>query len=79
MKRIVVMILCILLLSGCNKELEYRGKIKTKEQKVEDQVIEKTEEMLYFDELLNSKENIGFLLSNVNMTHIDIALHIMIF
>ena len=63
MKRIVVMITCVLLLSGCNKELEYRGTTKHKQQKIEDQIVEKTEEMLYFDELLNSKENIGFLLS----------------
>ena len=63
MKRVLVMVLCVLVLSGCNKELGYRGTIKPKEQKIEDQQIEKTEEMLYFDELLNSKENIGFLLS----------------
>lgn len=58
----VLSILAIILLSGCTKELGYRGK-PVIDTKVEEEVIEKTEEMRQFDQVLNSKENIGFLLS----------------
>ena len=62
MKKIVVIFLCLIALTGCSRKLENRGtKVIKKETKEE--VVEKTEEMIYFDELLNSKENIGFLLS----------------
>ena len=64
MKRIVVMLFCIVLLSGCTKELKNRGyKPSNVVENIENEVIEKTDEMKEFDEILNSKENIGFLLS----------------
>ncbi len=61
MKKAVLFLLCILVLTGCNKELGYRGKPNINNSKEE--VIEKTEEMKEFDTILNSKENMGFLLS----------------
>lgn len=63
MKKVVVFIFCLLLLSGCTKELENRKTNKKKSQPIKEEVIEKTDEMKEFDELLNNKENIGFLLS----------------
>lgn len=63
MKKLVAIFLCLMFLSGCTKELGYRGyKPVNKKEEVEEE-IEKTEEMIKFDEILNSKENIGFLLS----------------
>ena len=63
MKKILLMIFCVVLLSGCTKELQNRGKKPINKNNEKEEVIEKTEEMKEFDELFNSKENIGFLLS----------------
>ena len=59
----ILLVLCIILLSGCTKELGYRGKPVIQNNENNDEQYEKTEEMISFEELLNNKENIGFLLS----------------
>lgn len=59
----ILLVLCIILLSGCTKELGYRGKPVIQNNENNDEQYEKTEEMISFEELLNDKENIGFLLS----------------
>ena len=63
MKKIFVMLLCMLVLSGCNKELKNRGKQPRNIDNPKEEIIEKTQEMKDFDEILNDKENKGFLLS----------------
>ena len=63
MKKLILIIFCLVLLPGCTKELKNRGTKPINKNEGKEEVIEKTEEMKEFDEILNSKENIGFLLS----------------
>lgn len=65
---VLITTIMLVLSTGCEKKLENRNisKIKIDEPKKEskiDEPIIKDETLKYYDELLNSKENIGFLLS----------------
>ena len=61
MKKVLTILFCILVLTGCERKLENRN-IK-KQIKIDDENVVKTEIMTQFDDLLNSKENKGFVLS----------------
>lgn len=61
MKKVLTILFCILVLTGCERKLENRNIKKPK--KIDEENVVKTEIMTNFDELLNNKENKGFVLS----------------
>lgn len=63
MKKKVLLVLSLLMIvTGCEKKLENRGIVVNKKT-IEEEKIEKTEELLNYDSILNDKKNKGFLLS----------------